>query len=297
MAFAVFLLPLADPNILIYIPMDYGPFLTQAIFIALAIGCLNRYILSSKMEYLACGCLAAGFLLAQKLTSIPVVLAYFMAMAFFTRTAYAEVLKGKRVILFLALFVLPLIPHLLYFGNNGFAALIAMTQPDRNLPYLKKIAADLSYFITSFNGVDWTFRNTGKDLTPVPAPLLGYAGMVLIMLSLPVLAHKGTKDNERKTGSLYLLMFAASVIAFAFFKGLDRPWHYHILHPQFILAMSYSIYVLVNFGLQKVPARLVYSLASILLLIIIASGMTTGWRLLKISKCGKGVSAAFSWPV
>ena len=75
-AWLVFASPFVDTNFLITAPMDTGPSLFQYIFISLTLGVLFRYLSSSDMKYYRMIWFFTGCVLAQKLTSIPVVIAF-----------------------------------------------------------------------------------------------------------------------------------------------------------------------------------------------------------------------------
>lgn len=284
----VFLVPMLDPNFLVYAPMDYGPFLMQAIATAMAVGCLGRYITTSDRAYVFLSFLAAGMILAQKLTALPILISYLAALTVF---AYPTLVyfNRKQILLMMILFTVPLIPHLVYFGKSGVTDLITMTRPDRNLPYFAKLKADFLFFMKSFDGVDWVNRLTGKELHPRPPAATGYAGVIVVVIgSINNLFVKDRTISERRIGWMYLFLLIAGFISFAFFKGLDRPWHYHLLRPLFMLAVFHSIFLLYRYGIQKYSTVLVYGTACLLLLGVLVPAVANGWKLLELQEQEKG---------
>jgi hypothetical protein len=295
----VFLLPFIDANYLITVPLDDGIFVFQYIFISLAIGALFRYLANSKLKYYWMAWFFTGCLLAQKLTSIPIVISFAIIIIILSCRQFFQVAgalgikrAGTRFVAFSAVpFLVPLLPHLIYFLKTGLNALFAMTAYDRRAPYFSALSYSVSFFSRMFDGSDWyrrTTLDTVSDLT-LP-PYWAMAGIAIISCSL--LLYFISNDNK-KYGRYTMVCIGLCICSFLLypaFRGLDRPWHFYVLAPTFIFCCviaaancaSYCPIVFKKYGRVSI----------VMLLIVFSSGVALsashGIRMLNAVEAHKG---------
>ena len=229
----VFLLPLADPNLTMFVPSDMGPFLLQNTFLAVALGALLRLEQYPRRRWLLLALGGASMALADKLTSAPVVaVVVILALARGVRTLGWS---APRWGLAAAVACLPMLPHAAYFARAGFAELEANVGGGlaQRSPYTDR----LRNRFREFNGFIAAGSHIPQALTsePVPRhrPLLVPLGLLLGVLG--GLAASARPREGRATG-VSALALPLSFAAFAAVPGLERPWHYLVLHPPLVIS-------------------------------------------------------------
>jgi hypothetical protein len=239
----VFLLPLIDGNYLLTVPLDNGIFVFQYIFISLTIGALFRYLASSRLRYYWMSWFFCGCLLAQKLTSIPIVISFAVVLIVLPCKRFfqlAGALGTKRAVTrFLAFsavpFLVPLLPHSIYFLKTGLHDLFAMTADGRRAPYFSALSYCISFFGRMFDGSDWYRRITLDNVSDVATPpYWAICGIAIVLCSFLLYF---TSDDNKRYGKYTLICIglgACSFLLYPAFKGLDRPWHFYVLAPTFI---------------------------------------------------------------
>jgi hypothetical protein len=262
-----FAAPFVDTNFLITTPLDYGPTLFQCIFISLSLGSCLRYLATRQTGNIWLIFFFSGCTLAQKLTSIPIVIAFLFLALIFCAIEFREKTRpaglphpiAGYISLPTLLFIMPLVPHLIYFAKAGLGPLLEMAAPASgnagSLQYLKHYFAILQdnfvFFTKMFNGQDWFRRATNESIPSQPVHFLAAWTFVAIGLSTLLSA---TPRADRKSALCALTpcgLFLASFILMPVFPDLNRPWHFYILHPLF-LASS----VLATIHIKKETARI-----------------------------------------
>jgi hypothetical protein len=237
-----FAAPLVDTNFLLTGPMDTGPFLFQSMFICLAMGTLFRYAAVRRRKYLWLTWLFAGGILAQKLTAIPVVLAFAILIAVMSAGRVREVarLRGLRsaviehLLIPSGLFLVPLIPHLAYLYKTGLVDLFSMTADAEKLPYFSALNKCIAFFQSMSGGTDWYQRITLDDtLFSVRPSMLAIAGALVTVCFIVTWLLSGDRLKDGRWGLLCLLLGLVSFSIYPLVPGLFRPWHFYILSPIF----------------------------------------------------------------
>jgi hypothetical protein len=295
----VFLLPFIDANYLLTVPLDDGIFVFQYIFISLAIGALFRYLRNYQLKYYWMAWFFSGCILAQKLTSIPIVMSFAIIIIMLSCRQFfqaAGALGIKRaVIRFVAFpaasFLGPLLPHSIYFLKSGLHDLFAMTADGRRAPYFSALSYAVSFFGRMFDGSDWYRRitlDTVSDLA-VP-PYWAISGIAIIACSLLLYFASGDKKKYGSNTMVCVGLSACSFLLYPAFRGLDRPWHFYVLAPTFICCcviaaancVSHCLIAFKNCG------RIAVLLLSIVFLSGVAVSASHGIRMLKEIETHKG---------
>jgi len=295
----VFLLPFIDANYLITVPLDDGIFVFQYIFISLAIGALFRYLVNSQLKYYWMAWFFSGCLLAQKLTSIPIVMSFAIIIAilscrqFFQAAAALGIKRAvTRFVAFpTALFLVPLVPHLIYFHKTGLNDLFAMTADGRRAPYFSALSYSVSFFSRMFDGSDWYRRiilDTAFDFA-LP-PYWAMAGIAVISCSLLLYFISNDNKKYRRYTTVCIGLCICSFLLYPAFRGLDRPWHFYVLAPTFICccviaAANCASQCLIAF---KRYGRIAVFLFSIVFLSGVALSASHGIRMLNAVEAHKG---------
>jgi hypothetical protein len=295
----VFLLPFIDANYLLTVPLDDGIFVFQYIFISLAIGALFRYLRNYQLKYYWMAWFFSGCILAQKLTSIPIVISFAIIIIILSCRQFFQVAGAlgikRAVIRFVAfpaaLFLVPLLPHSIYFLKSGLHDLFAMTADGRRAPYFSALSYSVSFFSRMFDGSDWYRRitlDTAFDLA-LP-PYWAIAGIAIISCSL--LLYFTSNDNKKYGRSTVVCigLCTCSFLLYPAFRGLDRPWHFYVLAPTFICCcviaaancLSHCLIAFKRYG------RFGVLLLSILFSSGVALSASHGIRMLKAVEAHKG---------
>lgn len=241
-AWLVFVSPFFDTNFLLTGPMDMGPSLFQDIFISLTMGALFRNLSDFQWKYYWLTCFFSGCVLAQKLTSIPIVVSFIVITAVLSYPSLSGLAKShgiksalkSAVAIPALLFFLPLLPHLIYFYNAGLGPLLTMTADGVRGPYFATLSQDSSFLRDMFSGVDW-YQRTTLDSIPAPSPpILAVLSLVVMPVSLILYL---ASNRAGKCGRSAVVGFALTICAFLLypaFRGLTRPWHFYILTPLWV---------------------------------------------------------------
>ncbi len=242
----VFLIPLVDANYVLTVPLDNGIFLTQCVFICLTLGALFRFYSDCRQEHLWMAWFFNGCLLAQKLTSIPIVLGIAAVTSGLSYRRFRRVAREQGVTRALthfvalpaAAFVLPLIPHLIYFHQSGLKDLFTMTSDGRRGAYFTGLGHCFAFFSRMFDGADWYQRITlAPEADAATAPVLATVGFALIAGSSLIYLMMGGKKGYGRHTAVLVAIGLCSFLFYPAFKGLDRPWHYYVLSPMFYFGL------------------------------------------------------------
>jgi hypothetical protein len=277
-AWVVFATPFVDTNFLFNAPMDVGPSLLQFIFIGLAMGALVRYILNAQPKYYRMIWFFAGCTLAQKLTSFPIVIGCLAVALVLAGRQLWEAAKSRRVgratlswVIFPAiLFLIPLLPHLIYFHKSGLTDLLTMTADSAHVPYFAGLSKNFEFFRGMFDGTDAYQRITLDSVSGSFPPILTIFGLTAMSGSLILYFLSSYGKSLGRAAAAGVCVWICSFLLYPAFRGLNRPWHYSILTPVFdaacILAAVYCFSFLAD--LCKRFAPLVH--------IAVAAGLAAG---------------------
>jgi hypothetical protein len=295
-AWIIFASPFVDTNFLLTGPMDYGPSLFQYIFIGLTMGGLFRYVSGSELKYLWLTGFFTGCILAQKLTALPFVISFVVLTAVFSCRHFVKAAASRGVfaavgfffVVPAVLFCLPLIPHLIYFYNTGFANLFSMTADGVYRPYFYALLQNFLFVRDMFGGTDWYQRITLHDIAATAFPTILATVLIAVSLGIHFLF-----DREKKFGK-YLMagiaLGACSFLLYPAFRGLDRPWHFYLMTPFVFtccaIATSHCLSFL--FGRFKKNAAIVPLLFSLGLAAAVALCTAHGLDVLSEIKIHKG---------
>jgi|GEM_PF-6496807 hypothetical protein len=250
-----------------FVPSDMGPFLLQDTFLAVALGALLRLALQPRLRWLLLALAPASTALADKLTAVPVV-----AVVVVLSLASGLRLLGrsaKRWALTAAVLSLPMLPHTAYFARAGFAELHANVGSGlaQRSPYTQRLRHRFHEF-TSFVAAGSPIPQalTSEPL-PSHRPLLVPAGVLLAFVG--GLAGLGLPRRGR-AASLAALTLLGSFAAFAAVPGLERPWHYLVLHPPLVMAAFLGLACLA--GLAQGRRGVVRAIPVVLTLTVASAG-------------------------
>ncbi len=295
----VFLLPLANPRFLLFVPLDQGPFLFQCLFLGLAFGSVIRAWKSGSRRFAILGLFATSLLLCDKLTGIPVVLASLGTAALVLRRRLLSWLTGRSWILFLCAGLLPLVPMGIYFALRGFDSLRSMTSvPGTAGPsYWERLSKSVTRFLVDSNGHAWNESLTGKGSTDAMLPFFAILVSLGIAVGLVVLLTSRSKepsesrggdsqaDNRAAFGIAFLLL-TLSLLFYPLFRGLDRPWHYLILGPPFVLTAVLGL----GLGLHRKRGMALRSTSAGLAGLLLLASCYGAWTELKQQDQRKGAA-------
>jgi hypothetical protein len=298
-AWVVFAWPCLDTNFLLFAPMDFGPSLFQCIFISLAMGALFRYLVDRDMAYYRLIWFFTGCTLAQKLTALPVVISLMsITIAFAGRSFWKSIdrHRWRRTLMSYAItpalmFLIPMIPHLVYFARSGFADLFAMTAEGVRRPYFSSLADNFKYYHTIFDGVDWAHRITLDYSAPIEtSPILFFCVFALVVVSLIIYFASG---RDKKNSIHAVTSFGLIVLGFLIyplFGGLGRPWHYFILTPIFACCLILSTAACLSYLESRWPKFAAHfrSIFALCLALGIAAGAAHGLKVLHYIENKKG---------
>ncbi len=294
----VFLLPLADPNFLWFVPLDYGPFLLCLIFVALGLGALVRAVTNRSQRFLPLVALAAGLVLGDKLTSLPAALSLLILGGIVAWQRRKDLQTSVRTgLLALVLFMLPLLPFAAYFFVNGFAEFEANThfvvphwlkaltlKPEgasRTQPPFS-LSARLFSFVAGLKDIGSAhfipYALSGERVTVSPP----WAFAIFLALGLMAFPMSWVLSRKRGESSTCPLLAGSWLIVCAIFvaiPGLDRPWHFLQLQPFLVAAVFAGVWAL-NRTLTKAGwARFVKLFLALVLALAGYRQAIRGWEL------------------
>lgn len=296
----VFLIPLVDANYLLTVPLDEGIFLTQYIFISLAAGAWFRYLSNSRLKYYWMTWFFAGCLLAQKLTSIPIVLSFAIIISIMPLARFVQLVRSGRkneaitrfLVMPAASFLVPMLPQSIYFLKSGFADLFASTADGRRVPYFSGLSHLFSFFTHMLDGADWYSRMTLSSVSDTAGPpVLAFSGFAVIACSLLVyLTVDGRKGQGRYTMACFWLGLC-SFLLYPAFRGLDRPWHYYVLAPIFFSCVVAAVaHCVSSCAIRwKGPSAVIVTILGMVITTGVFIGARHGIRVLKGIESLKGV--------
>lgn len=241
-ALLVFAAPFVDANFLLVAPTDTGPFLFQCIFISLASGSLFRYISRWQRKHLWAAWFFAGCTLAQKLTSIPIVITLSLFLAAISLRPLLQTAKAEKIgtalrafiLVPAALFVIPMVPHCIYFLKSGFTDLWTMTAVNEQISYYAALVRNVSSFSSMLDGVDWYRRIVLDADGVVPAShLLPRFVAVVMGFSFLISIVSGKLRRKGRFAFTAIMLTVSSFALYPAFQGLSRPWHFCVLVPLF----------------------------------------------------------------
>jgi hypothetical protein len=277
-----FALPLLDPTFLIFVPTDQGPFLLQSLFIAIACGALLR-LKGDTPHLLVVATGATSLAVADKLTVLPFALAFTVVAAATALSLGRRYLRWTILPGLAAAALVPLVPHTLYFVRIGFSDLFSMVAVDdpARRPYLDRLATIAGgFFGEFFNRNHMAFALTNVAPTGTPGLSLALVGVALLAAPLAIHAFRLASGSARwppeREVVLLPALFLGTLLAMALFNGLNRPWHFFILHP--ILALGAVLAAALSARLMvATPARLAARLIlGIVAVTLMASGLSRG---------------------
>lgn len=293
-ALFIFLLPLLDPNFLLFVPTDQGPFLLQCIFITITLGALLRAFWQENWHYLVLALLMASLTLADKLTTVPFVLAVVPVVIILFWTRLRNLITLKRLPLLLTVAIIPLLPQTIYFLSHGFADLSAMTYVDSMTtpPYSMRLIDNLTTFLGEFFGGTWPVHGFILSAqVPRYHSWFAWIGLVLLLASpLVIIGFRNSAKKSRPFLLFYPVLFLCLLIIFSIFRGLNRPWHYFVLHPVFIVGTFSSAVLVIQLLLKKFKSSLVVWATVIIFTLLLIRGTIIGWNLLSIIETERGVN-------
>jgi hypothetical protein len=295
----VFAAPLMDTNFLLTAPMDAGPNLFQYLFLNLALGATLRYLAGSQPRHYWLAGFFSGCVLAQKLTSAPLVLGFAVILLLLAARDFRTRMRthgaGSALVIFLAIpaaaFLIPLIPHLTYLFRSGLGDLFSMQATGPRPPFLTVLGDNFSYFRAMFDGIDW-YRRIALDSRPMatPFPIWSTLGLVLMAFALALAFRNGKKGKH--FASICIGLFIAGFLLFPFFKELNRPWHLYALTPIFTAAwVAAFVQIFDRFASRSGRWRLgAHTAGFILLAACVAPGIIHGLGMLRRIDAYKGMS-------
>jgi hypothetical protein len=266
-AWVVFASPLLDTNFLLIAPMDFGPSLFQFISISLAMGALFRYLGDRDRAYYRLIWFFSGCVLAQKLTAVPVVLSLMAVAIAFSCKPFWKFVGGHRWpaavkaygIVPAILFLIPLVPHLLYFWRSGFTDLFSMTTDGVRSPYFAALAENFKYVSTMFDGADWHQRIALDDTASASLPPVLFICVLALMLASAVIYFTSVREKRLGTHAIVsTVLMLGSFVLFPVFRGLNRPWHFWILTPAFACCFIISSAACLSFLANRWRKSAVY---------------------------------------
>jgi hypothetical protein len=264
------LLAVSDPNYVIFMETDYGPFLLQNTFTALSFGFLLRAALNESPRALMLALLFASMVVADKLTGIPVAVALGITCLLVALRKWRVMLLQPRWLAgYTIVLVVPLIPTLIYIlraGGGLSAVTVSMTSVEtlgfRNDAYM----------------LQWIYR--------APTSM----GVAHYWIVFAVLAVAAALLAVRKGGrsayalALLLIVFAVTALVFVLIPGLVSPWHYLIFNPLIYLGFALVVFVVV----ENVKARAVLAAVVVLVCANIAVAHSNVIRVLAFQNANEG---------
>lgn len=246
------LLPLLDPELLLFVPSDQGPFLLQCTLLTVALGALLRAWLRNARRWLLLGVLAASATAGDKLTAAPVVLAWGVVAVLALRGKLLGWLRSRWALWLLLVGALPAAPFAVYFACRGFGLLRTMTTATSRLSWHGKLLIDLQHMLYSGNGAEWNRMLVGVGTAPWTS--YGWRHLVGPALLGGLLVLLRRRDDRSRATALHTAMALASLLLYAAFAGLTRPWHYLVLLPPLALATAHALVLLGTVrGLRWLP--------------------------------------------
>jgi hypothetical protein len=248
-AWLVFAAPFVDTNFLITAPMDAGPSLFQYIFISLTLGVLIRYLSSSDTKYYRMIWFFSGCVLAQKLTSIPVVIGFITLTVFLSSRRFRQAVDTQRIwpaihsfyVIPGLYFLVPMIPHLFYFYKRGLSALHVATANGIRGPYFLSLSQNFSFFRSMFDGANWYLIITLEGIAATPPPILALSMLAVLASSIVLYLVSDMEKEKGKYSVACMALCIGSFLLYPVFRGLNRPWHFYILIPILIGGSIISI--------------------------------------------------------
>lgn len=244
-ALLILLIPFWDSKFLFFAPFDFGPLLFQMIFIALSLGCIFRFINTKKTHWWYLGNLAIGAILAQKITSLPVfiVLASINTFLYFKYFIFRDfnIHRLGEIFFSLVLMLLPNLPYIIYFLRGGLVDMLGMTSSSEviNLhTYFPKLLAIVKNFIFSMSGNEWIESLTINHEILKSFRFFGVFSLIVIVFVFLIFFRRKSINFSWKI-IYFALIF--EFIVFSAIRGLNRPWHYFVLEPIWMLVYVLSL--------------------------------------------------------
>jgi hypothetical protein len=299
-AWIVFASPCLDTNFLLIAPMDFGPSIFQYIFISLAMGALFRHLANSSMTYYRLIWFFAGCILAQKLTAIPVVLSVMAITLGFSCSSFWKSVGKHQLqaaaisygIIPALLFLIPMVPHLLYFGRSGFTDLFSMTADGVRSPYFASLGENFKYFYTMFDGVDWYHRITLDYSAQAGLPPVLFICVLALMMVSVVLYFASARAKKLGIHTVVSTgLILCSFLIYPVFRGLNRPWHFWILTPMLACCCIISVATCLSYFANRWRKAAIYFQCIFALCLALGIGLSAahGFEILQRIESRKGV--------
>ncbi|MFH2001766.1 MAG: hypothetical protein ABIK28_18925 [Planctomycetota bacterium] len=296
---SIFLLPLLDTNFLMYVPIDQGPFLLQSLFIAVAIGAFLRAVKYRERRWMVLVLLMMSATLSDKITSIPCVAVFGILFFLWLWPLPVRGISPIKTILLVLFSISPLLPNIIYFIRNGFDPLFQMTGIGsiQTAPYLERLLYNCDYFFFQFFNSPLLMSAFTEISIPSSAhSWFSIAGLVLMGLAPVVTALAGQWQASGWRMQLFLpVLFVLSLCAFSAVPGLNRPWHFLLLQPIFVMAVFEKSACFVTALSSKLNTRLKRGLLSsavtAVMALLLLQGCIDSWRMLKITAEKEGINA------
>ena len=245
----VLLLPIVDTKFLLMASMDYGPFLLQNAFIALSIGLILRLFVAWNIRQFIAFCFILGCSFSQKLTATPIIISFalvsFIVMFPFIREQTAKKQYYRLIIVLIScaiVFMIPLVPYLIYFYNSGFSELLSLTASSQKYGYFVKLTNTI-YALLDWKGNAWCEQISAYkplDATGYYLPSIMCSVFIPVAFLLSLLERKNF--SLRSPIIFVISMLLINILVYSFFDGLVRPWHYLSLQPIYIVTIVLSIF-------------------------------------------------------
>ncbi|MCB9887539.1 MAG: hypothetical protein H6838_18760 [Planctomycetes bacterium] len=288
-AAAVFLLPLLDPNFLLFVPTDQGPFLLQNTLLAVAIGAVLRAYASRQRGHLLLAMVAASAALADKLTGAPCVAALMVTAAWWLWPALRHELGSRRGAALAALTALPLLPTAIYFARNGLGPLRQMTgiESAATAPYLQRWWENARELVRQVGDPYMARALTETRFDGGGLSWFVVVGLLVWGAALVLAAWPGRREPARERGLFLPLLLLVTFCAFTAVPGLQRPWHFLMLQPVLVLAVFASADRLLR---RFAALRLLRPIAALVLVAVAGQGAWIGLRATQHLAGNRGVN-------
>jgi hypothetical protein len=268
------LLAVSDPEYVVFLQTDMGPFLMQNLLTALSFGFLLRVCLGAGPRQLAAALFFASAIVGDKLTGIPVAIGLGLACAGVAIARRDTLLSPRWIAVYLIVPIIPVLPNIIYIWRAGLSAVTAaLKHPDTLADRLHRIAVEIES--TSSGAYSYMLDAIYRVPTAIGIPhyYFAIASLTVVMVSACAFAASARRTPPASAAMLLVLIVAGAVPVFLSVEGLGRPWHFLIFNPLVYMTMAAIVAWGVCYGLSAGNTVVRHAVAVCLAALVVNFGL------------------------
>lgn len=232
------LIAVSDPNYIVFMQTDMGPFLFQNLFTALSFGFLLRAVFGGGPREIALSLFFASAIVGDKLTGMPIAGGIGVACAIVAIRRYATMLAPRWIAVFAVALIVPVIPNIVFVARAGLSAVTSAALPDTMAERIARTATELGHMlIGNYSYMLAAIYRADHDVG-VAHYYFAVAALAVVMACAVALYRTERQAPQVRALALLIVIFAVGCVLFIQVPGLGRPWNYLVFNPLIYFGMS-----------------------------------------------------------